>query len=44
MIITTTPTAEAYGGIESLVRPTLEEHLKLAENTNRAVGTSGKKP
>jgi putative membrane protein len=24
--------------------PTLEEHLKLAENTNRAVGTSGKKP
>lgn len=27
MIITTTPTAEAYGGIESLLRPTLEEHL-----------------
>jgi putative membrane protein len=23
--------------------PTLEEHLKLAEDTNRAVGTSGKK-
>jgi len=27
MIITNTPTAAAYGGIESLVRPTLEEHL-----------------
>lgn len=27
MIITTTPTAAAYGGIDSLLRPTLEEHL-----------------
>src|SRR5215510_14852190 len=27
MIITNTPTAAAYGGIDSLVRPTLEEHL-----------------
>ncbi len=27
MIITGTPTAAAYGGIDSLVRPTLEEHL-----------------
>lgn len=27
MIITSTPTAEAYGVIDSLVRPTLEEHL-----------------
>jgi tetratricopeptide (TPR) repeat protein len=27
MIITSTPTAAAYGGIDSLVRPTLEEHL-----------------
>jgi len=27
MIITSTPTASAYGGIDSLVRPTLEEHL-----------------
>jgi len=27
MIITSTPAAEAYGGIESLLRPTLEEHL-----------------
>jgi putative membrane protein len=24
--------------------PTLEEHLRLAESTNRAVGTTGKKP
>jgi tetratricopeptide (TPR) repeat protein len=27
MIITTTPTVEAYGGIESLLRPSIEEHL-----------------
>ena len=27
MIITSTPTATAYGGIDSLLRPTLEEHL-----------------
>lgn len=27
MIITTTPAAAAYGGIDSLLRPTLEEHL-----------------
>lgn len=27
LIITNTPTAAAYGGIESLLRPTLEEHL-----------------
>src|SRR5947208_13023146 len=27
MIITSTPTAAAYGGIDSLLRPTLEEHL-----------------
>ncbi|MFY9555346.1 MAG: tetratricopeptide repeat protein [Blastocatellia bacterium] len=27
MIITNTPTAAAYGGVESLLRPTLEEHL-----------------
>src|SRR5580704_5548824 len=26
MIITNTPTAAAYGGIESLTRPTIEEH------------------
>src|ERR1051325_8899826 len=27
MIITSTRTAAAYGGIESLLRPTIEEHL-----------------
>ncbi len=27
LIITSTPTAAAYGGVESLLRPTLEEHL-----------------
>lgn len=27
MIITSTPTAVAYGGVDSLLRPTLEEHL-----------------
>ena len=27
LIITNTPTAAAYGGVESLLRPTLEEHL-----------------
>jgi tetratricopeptide (TPR) repeat protein len=27
MIITSTPTAAAYGGVESLVRPSIEEHL-----------------
>ncbi len=27
MIITNTPTAAAYGGVESLLRPSLEEHL-----------------
>src|SRR5262245_62355768 len=27
MVITKTPTAEAFGGIDSLLRPTLEEHL-----------------
>jgi tetratricopeptide (TPR) repeat protein len=27
MIITSTPTIEAFGGVESLLRPTLEEHL-----------------
>ncbi|HKY06079.1 MAG TPA: tetratricopeptide repeat protein [Blastocatellia bacterium] len=27
MIVTSTPTASAYGGVESLLRPTIEEHL-----------------
>lgn len=27
MIVTSTPTATAYGGIEGLLRPTIEEHL-----------------
>src|ERR1044071_2555508 len=27
MVITNTPTAAAYGGVESLLRPTIEEHL-----------------
>ena len=27
MIITSTPTASAYGGVEALLRPTIEEHL-----------------
>ncbi|MEN3336217.1 MAG: hypothetical protein V7641_5582, partial [Blastocatellia bacterium] len=27
MIITSTPTLVAYGGVESLLRPTIEEHL-----------------
>ncbi len=27
MVITNTPTAAAYGGVESLIRPTIEEHL-----------------
>ena len=27
MVITGTPTAAAYGGIESLLKPTIEEHL-----------------
>jgi tetratricopeptide (TPR) repeat protein len=27
MIVTSTPTAAAYGGVESLLRPTIEEHL-----------------
>src|ERR1700730_2320570 len=27
MIITNTPTAAAYGGIDGLLRPTLEDHL-----------------
>ncbi|HKP10899.1 MAG TPA: hypothetical protein VJZ91_02275, partial [Blastocatellia bacterium] len=27
MVITSTPTLAAYGGIDSLLRPTIEEHL-----------------
>jgi tetratricopeptide (TPR) repeat protein len=27
MVITSTPAASAYGGVESLIRPTIEEHL-----------------
>jgi tetratricopeptide (TPR) repeat protein len=27
MVVTNTPTASAYGGVESLLRPTIEEHL-----------------